>query len=237
MSINEPAKKQRLYQLFPFLERAGDDFQRAFSDVAIVARFEPGAQICDERSRCSHLPLLLEGVARIFKSGENGKEITLYRIRPGESCVLTAACILSDLPFPATATVEQRLDVVLVPADFVRAWIGRDEAWREYLFGLVANRLASIIQVVEEVVFQRLDQRIACFLLREGKEGDRLRVIVATHQDLADELGTSREVVSRLLKAFEQRGCVRLSRGRIELLETTALERIASEGIETPSGA
>ncbi len=228
MTPDESRYRQQLPALFPFLDRASDDFRREFLDSLFLTHLDNGAEVCVEGRICTHLPLVVDGVARIYKSGDSGKEITLYRIRPGESCVLTASCILSNAPFPATAEVERPLTAALVPARFVRNWIGRDEAWREYIFGLVAERLAAIIQVVEEVVFQRLDQRVACHLLR-GADADGL--IHATHQEIADELGTSREVVSRLLKSFEQRGCIELSRGRVELLERQALQDICAEGL------
>lgn len=229
MSMNNPENENRLRQLFPFLQEADSDFCRAFFDSVILAHLKTGNEVCAEGNTCTHLPLLVEGVARIYKSGETGKEITLYRIRPGESCVLTASCILSGRPFPATANVESNLTAALVPAEFVRKWIGRDSAWRAYIFSLVADRLSAIIQVVEEVVFQRLDQRVAAYLLRHGSGSPA--AIHATHQEIADELGTSREVVSRLLKSFEQSGAIRLSRGQVTVVDSDYLLGVGTNGL------
>jgi CRP/FNR family transcriptional regulator len=186
----------------------------------------PEAFICMEGTMCAHLALVLDGQARVYKSGAEGREITLYRVHPGESCILTTSCILSDRPFPAFAVAETELTARLVPAPTVKQWMERHVAWREYVFDLLARRLDAVIGTLEEVAFRRLDARLAATLLdaHAAAEGDTIRT---THEQLAADLGSAREVISRLLKHFEQDDVVSLARGAITIQNREALRRIA----------
>ena len=182
-----------------------------------VVTLEAGQHICLEGNGCSHLAFPLEGVARIYKVGETGREITLYRIEPGECCILTLSCILTESPFPAFAVAEQPLTGVVVPAGVIRHWSDTLPGWRQYSWNLVASRLGDIISLVEEITFRRMDQRLERHLASRERfpPGQQVKV---THQQIATELGTSREVVSRLLKDLEQKGRVELGRGWLRVL-------------------
>lgn len=198
--------------------------QLASSTAAV--ELERGCNICFEGDQCDHLALITEGSARVFKLAESGREITLYRVEPGECCILTASCMLSGERFPANATVESDLHAVLIPQRQVTAWMGESPVWRQFLWKLLAERLGDVISLVEEVAFRRMDERLGEYLADHAEH--RGRVLQATHQQIAADLGTSREVVSRMLKDFEQRGLLQLSRGRIELGDADALRRIAT---------
>lgn len=128
---------------------------------------------------------------RVYQIGETGREVTLYRFRPGESCVLTANSILREQFYPAIATVEEDSEAVMIPADAFRDWVRDYDVWREFVFDLVAQRLASVMAIVDEVAFRRLDERVATFLLERGHIENPISV---THQEIASELGSSREV-------------------------------------------
>ena len=225
--IADPKTRDRLIVAFPFLAAADATFlDRVLSRASLIG-LANGQPVCHEGALCSVLPLVLSGSARVFKGSESGREITLYRLGPGESCVMTASCILSANPFPASAVCETDVEAVVLPAGDVTAWLQESTAWRAFLFGLVADRLHRIISVVEDVVFLRMDQRLADFLLRQSLDpGDG--AIHLTHQQIADDLGTSREVVSRLLKDFEQRDLVSTTRGRLIPLDRDALREIAA---------
>ena len=213
----------RLAELFPGLNRP----ELAGRLLASASRLSlpAGHSICREGNSCTHLPLVLSGTARVYKLGESGRVITLYRIGPGESCILTASCILSGRHFPALAATETALEVLAVPAPLVLEWLASSADWRAYVFGLVAQRLAEVISVVEDVAFRRMDQRLADHLLFAADSGTTL---AATHQQIADDLGSSREVVSRVLKDFEQRGLVTLGRGQLQILDTRRLRELAA---------
>jgi len=214
--------RQRLIGQFDFLRVAPEDFQTEFLKQVSLVTLAAGSMICRDGAHCSHLPLVLEGTGRIFKIGENGREVTLYRVEPSESCVLTASCVLTRRPFPAFAECETELTAALVSPEQVGRWIRTCEPWRDYIFELIAARLEEVFGVIDAVLFQRLDQRLATALLRRsaGQPGASLQI---THQELAVEIGSSREVVTRLLKDLEGARMVRTGRGRIDLLDIAAL--------------
>ncbi len=225
--ICDPRIRSLLSRRFPFLKQSEGDFQDAFFQSATLLALEPGRSICHEGDRCTSLPLVYEGSTRIFKVGASGREITLYRLGAGESCVLTASCILGGTPFPADAVCETRVQAVALPAAQVVAWLSDSAAWRAFVFTLVAERLQRIIQVVDDVVFRRMDQRLAEYLARKSSQ-DGTAWLPLTHQQIADDLGTSREVISRLLKDFDQDGLIEGGRGRLRVIEP---EKLAGAGI------
>ncbi len=177
--------------------------------------------MCSQGEQCQALPLVLSGNARVFTEGENGREITLYRVFPGETCVLAISCILSGRPSPAFTMAETDGEVLALPGEVFRGWFERSQFWRTYVFAQLAERLVDVIAITNEAVFRRLDCRIASYLLEAP--ADPRSGIRVTHQDLAAELGSSREVVSRILKSFEHAGLVRLGRGRIRLADRQGL--------------
>lgn len=220
--IVDDALRDRLLVAFPFLERADSPPLERLLQAAKMVHLPAGQSVCHEGDRCSMLPLVLAGSTRVFKSGPTGREITLYRLGQGESCVLTASCILSGSPFPASAACESDVDAVVIPASDVVGWLRESAAWREFLFGLVAHRLHRIISVIDDVVFLRMDQRLADYLLQRPGAADGW--LHLTHQQIADDLGTSREVVSRLLKDLEQRHLVEGGRGRLRVIDRRGLK-------------
>jgi len=222
--ISDPDQRRRLLETFAFLRAGSAEFQREVFDQVMRVRLPAGQAVCQAGAQCAHLPLVLDGTARVYQLGENGREITLYRVHPGESCVLTASCLLSARPFPAFAVCESAVEAVVVQPASVRRWLGSCEPWREYLFGLIASRLVEVFGVLDAVLFQRLDQRLIDHLLRLAESLDASE-IQATHQMLAAELGSSREVISRVLKGLEEQGLLRVRRGQIELLDRAELRR------------
>ena len=178
-----------------------------------------------EGDRIDAIALLLSGVVRVYKIGETGREITLYRFGHGESCILTANAILSRQSFPAIATVEQEAEAVMIPADTFRDWVRRYDLWRGFVFDLLSQRLASVMAIVDEVAFRRMDTRLASFLLARRRVQHPIRI---TPQEIAAELGSSREVISRILEDFADRGLIRAARGVVEILDVDALQTLAA---------
>jgi CRP/FNR family transcriptional regulator len=174
-----------------------------------------------EGDRADAIALLISGVVRVYKIGETGREITLYRFGNGESCILTANAILSQKNFPAIATVEKEAEAVMIPAETFRDWVRRYDLWREFVFDLLSERLSSVMATVEEVAFRRMDERLITFLLQRLGQSDSIQI---THQEIAAELGSSREVISRILEDFSALGMISVSRGTIKLLDREALQ-------------
>ncbi len=220
------AREQAIRARYPALD---DDpgLIAAIDQVGLDARLPAGAAICDLGQQCTHLALVLEGRARVYELAESGREITLYRIEAGECCILTASCILGGERFPAIASCEHELQVILVPAAQVEDFMLRFPAWRRFIWRLLATRLSGVLALLEEVTFRRLDQRLLRYLLQRGTENGSDELAI-THQTIADDLGTSREVISRVLKDLAHRGMLTLRRGRIGL-HRQALQRALTQ--------
>jgi CRP/FNR family transcriptional regulator len=179
-----------------------------------TALFEPG-------SPCRGFPLVLSGTVRVTKASPEGREVLLYTVKPGESCLLSSGCLLGGLDHQAygIAKGDVRL-LVLPPATFNRL-VSESKPFRDYVFSLFSERLAALMELVEAVTFQRLDRRLAALLLARGTP------VRMTQQNLADEIGSVREIIGRLLRSFEEHGWVSLGRERIEILDEPALRAIA----------
>lgn len=206
----------RIKEAIPIFKRLSPELQRDFQATAFPAHLPVGREVFAQGDACQSIALLASGVVRVYTIGGTGREITLYRFGPGESCILTANCILSEHSFPAIATVEQEAEAIMIPANSFRDWVRRYDLWRDFLFDLLSQRLSSLMTVVDEVAFQRMDRRIASLLLDRSQIQNPISI---THQEIANELGSSREVVSRLLEDFAAREMVRLSRGEVEILD------------------
>ncbi len=180
-----------------------------------------GAHLFDERSPCGAFPLVIAGRVKVAKLSPSGREIVLYRVGPGQSCLLTSSCLLSRREHAATGIAESETTLVAVPRELFDALMAGSPAFRDYVHALFADRLGELMTLVEEVAFHRLDQRLAAWLLAHGPE------VAARHQDIAAELGSVREIVSRLLSDFEDRGLVALGRGRVTVRDPGGLGSLA----------
>ena len=219
---NEELK--RITQALPVLKDADSQLVREFQQSAYLARIPAGHDVFLEGDHVDAIALLISGVVRVYKIGETGREITLYRFGHGESCILTANAILSQKLFPAIATVEREAEAVMIPANTFRDWVKRHDPWREFVFELLSDRLSTVMAVLEEVVFQRMDRRVASLLLDKSGSIHPIRI---THQEIASELGSSREVVSRILEDFSQKGLIEVGRGIVEILDFDELNVLA----------
>src|SRR5574341_1617578 len=207
--------KNDLIRTFPVFRKAPDVLVNNLLDSASRHGIPAGKQIYAEGDECSAIAFVLSGEIRVFKTGQTGREITLYEIGPGETCILNASCILSGASYPANAVTTSDVDLLLVPSAVFRRMVDEHGEMRDFVFTLLSRRLAGVMELVEEVAFGRMDERLYEYLI-EKSEDNRLE---ATHQKIANDLGTSREVVSRLLKDFERKGQVGLSRNAITLLK------------------
>jgi len=222
-----PRHRDEFERLFPFMAKAGADFTRDFYAACRYVELPADASICAEGEQCAQLALLLDGVGRVYKLSPGGREVTLYRIEAGEACVLTASCIMNGDNFPAMAVTETAVRAVVVSPRKVRDWICAENQWQHFIFGLLSHRLASIIAVVEEVAFKRIDVRLAETFSRCLARGETS--LQVTHAELAADLGSSREVVSRILKDFARRGLIETGRGNILLADRQALEQLSRQ--------
>ena len=224
MSDPAAALADRIGAAFPTLALAGRRTLERIAARSMLRQVPAGTQMFGERQPCSGFPLVLAGRIRVVQRYPNGREMQLYRVSPGESCVLSSSCLLGRTQYPATGTAESDVELAVIPPDDFRALVVEDSSFREYVFSLFGERLASLLALVEAITYQKLDQRLAALLVRRAKDDP---TIVATHQAIADELGSVREIVTRLLRSFEDRGYVELGRERIRVVDAKALGEFA----------
>jgi len=206
-----------------------------------LARLEPAARAAIERSArlvtltkdsavfhpgdsCQAFLLVLRGAVRVQQVAESGREIVLYRLSPGETCILTTACLLAHQPYAAEGIAESEVAALAIPEACFQRLLAESAAFRTFVFATYAARITDLMVLVQEVAFARIDCRLAHCLLDRGDAAGRVGL---THHELAVELGTAREVVSRQLKAFERRGWIRMERGRLAIEDRAALVALA----------
>jgi len=218
--ITEDQFMQALHTL-PVLRQASPQLVNDFKRTAFFARIPAGRDVFVEGDEVDAIALLVSGVVRVYKVGETGREITLYRFGLGESCILTANAILSRQTFSAIATVEQDAEAIMIPSATFREWVQRHDLWRDFVFSLLSQRLSIVMEIVDEVAFRRMDIRVAVFLLERSRLHNPM---IITHQEIAAELGSSREVISRILENLATKDIIRVVRGSIEVLDSELLE-------------
>ena len=170
--------------------------------------------------------LLLEGTVRVQQLSKYGREIVLYRVYSGESCVLTTACLIASENYSAHGIAESDVEAVTIPVRLFDDLISQSAIFRQFVFTAYSQRITELIHVVEDVAFQRIDVRLADKLLALSRGESNIQI---THQELAVELGSAREVVSRQLSEFQRRNWIKQSRGSIQLLDINSISQLAAE--------
>lgn len=215
---------QDLTTAFPSLGALDPAARHLLEANARPVRLPAGVTVFADGDACQAFLLVVEGSVRVQKVAETGREIVLYRVEPGQTCVLTTSCLLSHGVYGAEGVTETPVaGMALAPAAF-QDLMATSAAFRTFVFAAYATRVSDLLMLIEEVAFGRIDQRLAAVLLERAGAGG---IVAATHQDLAVELGTAREVVSRQLKDFERRGLLALARGRVTLIDRSGLAGLA----------
>jgi CRP/FNR family transcriptional regulator, anaerobic regulatory protein len=215
--------RRLLLERFPvFGELPAQRLERLLAEADLL-KAPAGSVLFDASQPCRGFPLVLEGAVRVAKLAPNGREILLYRVEPGQGCILSGGCLLGHSDYTARGVAEQDVTLLSIPPEPFHQLMLQVEPFRRFVFGMYGERLAEVMELVEEVAFRRLDERLAQLLVQRGP------VLEATHQKLADELGSVREIVSRLLRGFEERGWVKLERERITVLEPKALAALQAK--------
>ncbi|MGI6622691.1 MAG: Crp/Fnr family transcriptional regulator [Clostridiaceae bacterium] len=203
-----------LKKAFPFVNELGE-IQKLFFDRLYLQKLESGMILLDESRECTGVILVLSGTIRIYKLSEEGKEITLYRISRGETCVLTVACLMGtgDIPFPVAASAEQPSEIIFIPIELFKKFFYESPSIQKFFFSSMSAKFYSVLGLVENITFKRTSDRLMDYIISKTAGG--AYPLYATHENIASDLGTAREVVSRLLKDMESKGIVSLSRGKI----------------------
>lgn len=212
---------------FPGLSRLESGLRTTLVARSRIVEVPAGTVIFGPGKAPENLLLLLDGVVRVQQVSDSGREVVLYRVHAHESCVLTTACLLAYEDYSAEGVAETDVSAVAVPKAVFEDMIARSGVFRRFVFAAYSRRITDLFQVIEEIAFRRVDIRLAQKLLDLKRE---FGVLELTHQQLATELGTAREVVSRQLQEFQRRGWVAASRGRIEIRDGAALRAFADSG-------
>jgi CRP/FNR family transcriptional regulator len=215
--------KDRLVTAAPGLADADEAILDRLLEKAQVVKLGHDRFVFHAGDLCQAFLILLSGEVRVQLTSANGREVTLYRIGPGGSCILTTSCLLSNEHYPAEAIAESDVEALAIPVASFQSALESSQWFRRFVFDGFSSRLTSVIQKIEQIAFTGIDVRLAGVLL----ELDRKQVEKITHQDIAVELGTAREVVSRHLKRFESEGWVRLGRGQVSIVDRPQIEALA----------
>jgi CRP/FNR family transcriptional regulator len=212
-------QQTQLIAAYPVLRRLSPWLWQVVASEAKSVDLPAGGTAFDKESPCQAYLMVISGGVRVVKPVKNGRELLLYRVQPGDSCILTVSCLLGDCSYQARGIVEADLACVVVPRSVFLQLVEQSPEFRTYIFRFFGERLAA---------FRKLDQRLAQFLLDNGP------ALEVTHQSLANELGSVREVVSRILEDLHAQGIVGLDRGKIHILDEPALKKIAQPGNMQP---
>lgn len=221
--------KLRTLSLYDFFRDGDSSLKEAVMAAATEVRVPTGTVLFERGGRCGGVALIGSGSVRVFIANESGREMTLYHVGPGETCPVNLLSAVLGMATPAKAVVESPLTALMLPTPVFKSWLDDEAPVRRFVLDAMGKRLVDIMFHAEEVTFGRLDRRLVDFLCRRFREsGTNPPEVRATHEQIASELSTAREVVSRLLREFERLGAVDLGRGKVTLKDAELLRKMAS---------
>ena len=217
---------QLLQLRFPGLSRITDSVGKEILSQARLLELPAGQIIFSPGDHCENYLLVVEGSVKVLGRSLNGREIILYRIENAGSCVLTTSCLLSKDNYAAEGVTETAVKAFAISRSAFKQGLEQSSGFRDFIFKAYGERLSALITLIQEVAFERIDLRLARYLCSRGEKQVELH---CTHQELATELGSAREVVSRQLKIFEKQGWIHLGRGTIQLNDLESLQSLCIE--------
>ncbi len=210
-------------QFLPELEKSADDMVCQLFDASAVISLAENKTVFHQGDACSNYLIILDGKVKVFTRAENGREILLYRLYTGDSCVLTTSCLLGNKNYPAEGKTETPATALAVPVTQFNKALQQSATFREIVFSAFSSHLSDLITLVEEVAFGKIDIRLAKHLLNQCNDEN---ILTSTHQNIATELGSAREVISRQLKELETKGYLIINRGSIKIIDLAAIQKI-----------
>jgi len=215
--------KQDILERVAFYRDAPPALRSSMLGAARYRKLAPGEALFREGEAAGHVAALGSGSVRVFRIGATGRQITLYHVRPQESSLVGMLSVLLGRPVIATAQAEVATELVLLPAAALREWVSASEAMRGFIFETMIRALVDVTSLLEDVAFHSIERRLAALLVQHADDEQLIRM---RHEDIAAELGTAREVVSRTLESFERQGVIALARGRIVVRDAAALQAL-----------
>jgi CRP/FNR family transcriptional regulator len=187
------------------------------SQVSVLKDFKEGDVLIDFGDYIKKMPLLISGAIKIMREDLDEGEMLLYFLEKGDTCAMTMACCIGDTKSEIRAVAENDGQIIMIPVNKMEEWLGKYKSWRNYVFSSYNNRLKEMLSAIDNLAFMNMDERLFSYLLDKVKINNSNQIL-STHQDIANDLNTSRVVISRLLKALEKKGKIKLHRAYIELL-------------------
>ena len=215
--------REKVLNLYPGLAGLPAERLAELLPAQALMHLPAGTQVFAEHQPCQGFPLLLEGSIKVIKLATSGRELMLYRVAPGGSCIISSSCLLGHTDYNARGIAETPLTLLALPVNSFATLMVEHAPFRDFVFHLFADRIGELMQLVEEVAFAKLDQRLAKLILARNET-----VLGVTHQQLADELGSVREIVSRLLKGFAAQGLVTLGREQLTVVDREGLQKLVT---------
>lgn len=221
-------KAMEFSEYFPIWDRLTPGQQKTVSGSLISRKVKKGTVLHNGSADCTGLLLIKSGRLRAFILSKEGREITVYRLFDRDTCLFSASCIMNSIQFDVTVTAEKDTELWIIPADIYKQIMEQSAAAANYTNEIMASRFSEVMWLIEQIMWKSMDKRVAAFLLEETSiEGvDRLHI---THEGIANHLGTHREVVTRMLRYFQQEDMVRLTRGTVEITNRRKLEALSAE--------
>lgn len=220
------AMEQLLKGQFPFWKDICKEEREQLIVGAVAKNYTKGSLVHSASERCLGIILVQKGCLRVFIESEEGRDITLYRLEPGEACTLSASCFMQEITFEVLITAEEDSEVVLLLPSVFKQIAEKNVYVENYIYKQTAERFSDVMWAMQQILFLSFDKRLALFLLEEQKKAEG-GFICLTQEQIAKYVGSAREVVSRMLKYFVEEGYVAISRGKIQILDENALEELA----------
>lgn len=209
--------RDELLKNYPFLKDLDDEVLEIILKRVLVNNYELGQNVFSNKVSCIGFSFILEGRLRIYKIGDDGKEVTLYRIGKGDSCFNTILCALTDSDEVSFADVEENAVIAILPMDLFKRYLINNNSFLKYIFRNLYNKFENVVEGFEKVTFNSIENRIIDYFNLKLSDNNGVKIIYTTHEKIAADIGSSREVVSRSLKSLEKRGILELGRGKIKI--------------------
>ncbi|MEI8217229.1 MAG: Crp/Fnr family transcriptional regulator [Eubacteriales bacterium] len=209
-----------------FFNKISMQEQSLLTDTAQIKTYPKNDHLYQGGGECSGLIILLDGQIRAYISSSEGKEITLYRLLSGDTCIMSASCMLKDINFDINLDMEKDCQILLIPSHVFEGLSNKNPLVKEFTLSLVSSRFTDVMWALEQFVFSSMGKRLAGFLVNQSILNSDTKLLL-THEYIANDLGTAREVITRLLKYFQDDGLVLLSRGSLEILDIDKLKKLA----------
>ncbi len=217
---------EELIDIYPFLNNLDEEVKEIIKSSLIVRDLDMDYTLIHEGASCIGFSLIIKGFIRVYKISDKGREVTLYKLSSGDTCYLSMSCMLSDQSYPAFAEVVEPTTIAFIPSGIFNKYIYNTVEFQNYIFTNLYSKFNEVVNVLEEVAFASIDTRIAKYLLQTSQNLNNTKFLYLTQEKIAQEVGTSREVVSRMLTDFKNKDIITSKRGKITILDFDKLSSI-----------